>query len=659
MKYDGEPIELNIEAEEIATYYAMCFERAPFKRQVFQDNFFADFRKALTPELRRQITDLTLCDFKPINDWWKASVAAKKAMPKEEKKKILEANKVLCAPYQFCMVDGHKQKVSNFRVEPPTLFQGRGEHPLAGKLKKRIRPEDVTINIGEEATVPKAPEGHRWAEVIHNHDVTWLAMWKDEIMNHHKYVMLAANSTFRGQSDFLKFEAARCLHSHIGNIRATYQKDMVSRSEFRRQRGTALCIIDTLAIRVGNEKDKDAEADTVGCCTLRVENFELREGNRIKLSFLGKDSVLYDRVVPVPAQVWENFKLFQDFSESRDSIERGDKPRKKKPSDKVFDRLQPQDINDFLHTYMDGISAKTFRTYNASLTLQKELQQDPGDLSEADLLLWYKRANTNVAILCNHQRALPKTFDASIKKLRQKYEYMLEERREVVAQLKKHKKTVPPSILDFLDEAGYSVEGYHKKLLGADGKPLSMDGEDAAHLNLTDLVASTASASATSTASATATTSPRDDDDDEEEEKKKKPARKAAPRKKPAKKAPKRKAAKDEDDDDESESSSSTSSSSSSSSDDDDDDEDEAEEKKDKKKPADASALVDPSATGDDDDDDSKPLAALKKTPPPPPSPGQHCHPRPQDPRRCPGRHRRGRPKTRHACRRQGSQGCR
>ncbi|KAJ4452406.1 putative DNA topoisomerase 1 [Paratrimastix pyriformis] len=212
MKYDGEPIELNIEAEEIATYYAMCFERAPFKRQVFQDNFFADFRKALTPELRRQITDLTLCDFKPINDWWKASVAAKKAMPKEEKKKILEANKVLCAPYQFCMVDGHKQKVSNFRVEPPTLFQGRGEHPLAGKLKKRIRPEDVTINIGEEATVPKAPEGHRWAEVIHNHDVTWLAMWKDEIMNHHKYVMLAANSTFRGQSDFLKFEAARCLH---------------------------------------------------------------------------------------------------------------------------------------------------------------------------------------------------------------------------------------------------------------------------------------------------------------------------------------------------------------------------------------------------------------------------------------------------------------
>ena len=38
-----------------------------------------------------------------------------------------------------------------------------------------------------------------------------------------------------------------------------------------RQRAVALYFIDKLALRAGNEKDDD-EADTVGCCSLRVEH---------------------------------------------------------------------------------------------------------------------------------------------------------------------------------------------------------------------------------------------------------------------------------------------------------------------------------------------------------------------------------------------------
>lgn len=33
-------------------------------------------------------------------------------------------------------------------MEPPGLFRGRGDHPKMGKLKARIYPEDITINIG-------------------------------------------------------------------------------------------------------------------------------------------------------------------------------------------------------------------------------------------------------------------------------------------------------------------------------------------------------------------------------------------------------------------------------------------------------------------------------------------------------------------------------
>lgn len=38
--------------------------------------------------------------------------------------------------------------MGNFRVEPPGLFRGRGEHPKMGMIKRRIYPRDITINIG-------------------------------------------------------------------------------------------------------------------------------------------------------------------------------------------------------------------------------------------------------------------------------------------------------------------------------------------------------------------------------------------------------------------------------------------------------------------------------------------------------------------------------
>jgi DNA topoisomerase I len=62
-----------------------------------------------------------------------------------------------------------------------------------------------------------------------------------------------------------------------------------------RQRATALHLIDKLALRVGNEKDTDEEADTVGCCTLRVEHLELLDGNRVRFDFLGKDRCVFER----------------------------------------------------------------------------------------------------------------------------------------------------------------------------------------------------------------------------------------------------------------------------------------------------------------------------------------------------------------------------
>ena len=68
-------------------------------------------------------------------------------------------------------------QVGNFRVEPPGLFRGRGEHPKMGMLKARVMPEDVTINISKGAPLPPVPDmgdgkKHKWGEVRHVH-VFW------------------------------------------------------------------------------------------------------------------------------------------------------------------------------------------------------------------------------------------------------------------------------------------------------------------------------------------------------------------------------------------------------------------------------------------------------------------------------------------------------
>jgi len=61
---------------------------------------------------------------------------------------------------------------------------------------------------------------------------------------------------------------------------------------------------------VGNEKGED-EADTVGCCSLRVEHISFEEGdNKITLDFLGKDSIRFHSTVEVDPLVYKNLISF-------------------------------------------------------------------------------------------------------------------------------------------------------------------------------------------------------------------------------------------------------------------------------------------------------------------------------------------------------------
>lgn len=333
MKYNGTPLTLHPDAEEVASFFGtMLNSEHNVGNPVFTKNFFTDFKDILKktggakdPQGNKvDIKEFAKCDFKPIFEYLQAQRDEKKALPAAEKKRLKAEKDELEAPYQYCIWDGRKQKVGNFRVEPPSLFRGRGEHPKTGHVKTRVQPEQITINIGKEATVPPPPPGHNWKEVKHDQEGTWLAMWQENINGNYKYVMLAANSDVKGQSDFKKFEKARELKKYIEKIRKDYNKALKHDMMVERQKATAVYLIDQLALRAGNEKGED-EAETVGCCSLKYENISLKPPNTVVFDFLGKDSIRFYDEVEVDQQVFKNLKIF--------------KKAPKKEGDEVFDRL--------------------------------------------------------------------------------------------------------------------------------------------------------------------------------------------------------------------------------------------------------------------------------------------------------------------------------
>ncbi|KAI3742973.1 hypothetical protein L1987_60673 [Smallanthus sonchifolius] len=428
MLYKGKPVDLTPEQEEVATMFSVMLDTDYMTKPKFKENFWGDWRKILGKN--NPIQNLDDCDFKPIYEWHQNEKEKKKQMSTEEKKALKEEKMKVEEKYTWAIVDSVKEKVGNFRVEPPGLFRGRGEHPKMGKLKKRILPSDITINIGKDAPIPECPiPGESWKEIRHDNTVTWLAYWNDPInTKEFKYVFLAASSSLKGQSDKEKYEKARMLKGYIQGIRNAYTKDFGNKDVMKRQVAVATYLIDKLALRAGNEKDDD-EADTVGCCTLKVENVEPSPPNILKFDFLGKDSIRYQNEVEVELPV---FKAIQQFRTGKNG------------GDDLFDMLDTSKLNAHLKELMPGLTAKVFRTYNASITLDDMLSRETKDREVAENVVVYQHANKEVAIICNHQRSVSKSHSAQMTRLNEKIDELRGVIKELETDLARAKKGKPP-----------------------------------------------------------------------------------------------------------------------------------------------------------------------------------------------------------------------
>lgn len=405
--YNGEQIILEPEQEEMATLYAKYIDTEYINSKIFKRNFWNDWKKILGKN--NKIQNLDLCDFSLINRYILKKKEERDLLSKEEKEKNKKIKEEEEKKYKIAIVNGKEQPVGNFRIEPPGIFIGRGCHPQLGSIKKRIYPEDITINIGKEAKIPEPPNGHKWGKIIHDKYVEWLASWKDNISGKMKYVWLGAHSDFKAKSDIEKFDKARKLKKNIKKIREENNKNLLSDNLKTKQIATALYFIDNFALRVGNEKSED-EADTVGVTSLRVEHIELLENNIIKLDFLGKDSVRYVNKIKVDDIIFYNIKQFIEG---------------KNKNDDLFHLIDSNDLNNYLKKFMKGLTAKVFRTFNASNLFYKELKKISNkydSYTEADkinlLLDEFNKANSKVAQLCNHQKNISKSFEDQLNKIK-------------------------------------------------------------------------------------------------------------------------------------------------------------------------------------------------------------------------------------------------
>jgi DNA topoisomerase-1 len=173
--------------------------------------------------------------------------------------------------------------------------------------------------------------------------------------------------------------------------------------DLKRRKAATICyLIDRLKFRVGDEKDEDDEADTVGASTLRPEHVCFNRDGSVTFNFLGKDSVSMNITTQLPPKVVQNLRDFAAGS----------------GKESLFEGINSGYVSDFLKEIMEGLSAKVFRTLYATDAVGGKLATQPVKTEDPDYIKRQAalKANLEAAIVCNHKRTIPKTWQQNLQK---------------------------------------------------------------------------------------------------------------------------------------------------------------------------------------------------------------------------------------------------
>jgi DNA topoisomerase-1 len=400
----------NVTAEEAAMFYAQSLETndrtlSEGKKQKhddirkdkkFKQNFLDDWKEILGKD-GKSIKSLDDIDFTPMIDYIVATREKKKEIQKNKTKsekalEKLEKEKIKDI-FGFAVFDNVLLPVTS-NIEPPSIFKGHGKSADRGKIKGRIIPRDITLNISHDSIPECILNGNKckWGKIVTNKNASWLSTWKNPINKKPVYTRINRNfDPWVGRNDYQKFEKARDLNSKINKIRKNYIKDLKdpSKTEF----ALAVYLLDKIAIRPGTEKGDEG---TRGLTTLKCENIKWNDNKHtIRINFIGKSSIQFNKKIKLDDYI---YALLRNNCSG-------------KKSSPLFPHVNAKTLNEYLGSLSKGLTAKVFRTWKASSEVDKQLQKiklkKNADLQEKKVAFF--NANIKAALELNHKRMTDNT----------------------------------------------------------------------------------------------------------------------------------------------------------------------------------------------------------------------------------------------------------
>jgi DNA topoisomerase IB len=251
-----------------------------------------------------------------------------------------------------------------------------------------VSKKDIIINVSTKHIPYLRDKG--FVKFVSKPDTQWFASWKDEVTQEHKYLFFSNE-----QHNTTKFDCARSLKRKLPIIRKHNLGMMRSSNIKDIQLGLAAYLIEHLCIRIGNELQ---EYDTIGACTLLSSHIRPLSNQRVRINFLGKDHIPFDRTVRVNDTIHVAINTCKHYA---DNIQ----------TDMLFSCINPSILNRYLSNFHPQITAKVFRTCKASMLFQNEYRKHN---NKRDALM-------KVAVLLNHKKMRQNTISSK----KQTYSYNL------------------------------------------------------------------------------------------------------------------------------------------------------------------------------------------------------------------------------------------
>jgi DNA topoisomerase-1 len=393
--HDGPRLETPNKESITMTYgrqkFLLSVDIAKFIKDYFRlkPNQQEDFKEKFIEELRTRINKIYPGKSIASLELNECSFVEHETTAPSTSKEVAETNRNHHDP--TIILDGKLYKYTS-GIDPSGFFYGRGEsNPYSGCYRRRILPEDITINCSSWLHPDNEIHKH-WGGVVCEPYASWLASWKDPVSNKLKYIFIPKNTELNQENDKQKYDAAFDLSRRIEEIRTDYWRILTETDNDSKLVHIAmvLYLVDHFSIRIGNP----AEQRTFGACTLRKNHIKLLNGYHVQFDFPGKDSVRYCRTHELDPVIYNHLKfLLREHTKSYIDF-------------RIFHLCNPGDINKYLQGFGD-FSIKSFRTMNACLICNSMLQRDIIEMTIKEKLAHYNKACSYVAEVCNHQRKSP------------------------------------------------------------------------------------------------------------------------------------------------------------------------------------------------------------------------------------------------------------